>query len=67
MAHPEDQDAPTPAAVSEDAKAKFREALDRKKAARHRTAQGSGNTGAVHGSETSGPTQRTFRRRSGSA
>ncbi len=67
MAQPEDQDAPTPAAVSEDAKAKFREALDRKKAARHRTAQGSGNTGAVHGSETSGPTQRTFGRGWGSS
>jgi Family of unknown function (DUF5302) len=67
VAHPEDQDAPTPAAVSEDAKARFREALERKKAANHRTTQGSGNTGAVHGSETTGPSQRTFRRRSGSA
>ena len=54
-----------PAAASEDAKAKFREALERKKAARHRTSQGTGNTGAVQGSETSGPAQRTFRRRSG--
>ncbi|WP_367183120.1 DUF5302 domain-containing protein [uncultured Cellulomonas sp.] len=51
----------------EDAKARFREALDRKKAASHRSAQGSGNTGSVHGSETTGPAQRTFRRRSGSA
>ena len=54
-----------PAAASEDAKAKFREALERKKAASHRTAKGAGNTGAVQGSETSGPSQRTFRRRSG--
>ena len=67
MANQDDQDAPTPAAVSEDAKAKFREALERKKAASHRTSQGSGNTGAVQGSETTGPSQRTFRRRSGSA
>ena len=67
MAHPEDQDAPTPAAVSEDAKAKFREALERKKAASHRTSQGSGNTGTVQGSETTGPSQRTFRRRSGAS
>lgn len=67
MAQPEKSGAPTPAAVSEDAKAKFREALERKKSTSHRTAQGSGNTGAVHGSETTGPSQRTFRRRSGSS
>lgn len=54
--------------VAQDAKAKFREALDRKKAqAQHRSADGSRNTGAVHGSETSGPVQRQFRRKSGSA
>jgi len=50
---------------SEDAKAKFREALDRKNAASHRTADASSNTGSVHGSETVGPVQRTFRRKSG--
>ena len=54
-------------AVSEDAKAKYREALDRKKAASHRTADGSANTGQVHGSETAGPSQRRFQRKSGSA
>jgi hypothetical protein len=54
-------------AVSEDAKAKFREALDRKKSASHRTADGTANTGQVHGSETSGPSQRRFQRKSGSA
>lgn len=54
--------------VAQDAKAKFREALDRKKAAaQHRSADGSRNTGSVHGSETAGPVQRTFRRKSGSA
>ena len=56
----------TPATTpSEDAKAKFREALDRKNAASHRTADASSNTGSVHGSETVGPVQRTFRRKSG--
>jgi len=63
----QDEDAATDGSASEDAKAKFREALDRKKAGRHRTADGQSNTGNVHGSETSGPVQRTFRRRAGSA
>ncbi len=48
-----------------DAKARFKEALDKKNAARHRTADGGTNTGAVHGSETAGPVQRMFRRKSG--
>ncbi|WP_448629658.1 DUF5302 domain-containing protein [Cellulomonas soli] len=61
-----EQNEPT-ATVSEDAKAKFREALERKKAAHHRTADGSANTGQVHGAETSGPAQRRFQRKSGSA
>jgi hypothetical protein len=54
-------------APSEDAKAKFREALERKKNAAHRSVDGSNNTGPVHGSETSGPAQRRFQRKSGSA
>lgn len=58
---------PATEAVSEDAKAKFREALDRKKASQHKSAAGSANTGQVHGSETSGPTQRRFQRKSGSS
>ena len=58
---------PAAEAVSEDAKAKFREALDRKKAAQHRTSDGSTNTGQVHGSETAGPVQRRFQRKSGSS
>ena len=53
--------------MSEDAKAKFREALERKKSNQHRTADGSTNTGQVHGSETAGPSQRRFQRKSGSA
>jgi hypothetical protein len=54
-----------PTAPSKDAKARFKEALDRKNAARSRTAAGDVNTGAVHGSETTGPVQKMFRRKSG--
>lgn len=53
--------------VSEDAKARFREALERKKSAQHRTAGGANDAASVHGSETSGPTQRRFQRKSGSS
>jgi hypothetical protein len=60
----DEQHSPT-TGPSEEAKAKFREALDRKNAARHRSSDGGSNTGAVHGSETVGPVQRTFRRKSG--
>lgn len=67
MAQQDHDDAATDGGVSEDAKAKFRAALDRKKAGQHRTADGQDNTGNVHGSETAGPVQRTFRRRAGSA
>lgn len=56
-----------PAAVSDEAKEKFRAALERKKAQGHRTADGTTNTGAVHGAETAGPVQRRFQRKSGSA
>lgn len=52
-------------APSTDAKARFKEALDRKNAARGRSAAGDVNTGAVHGSETTGPAQKMFRRKSG--
>jgi hypothetical protein len=51
--------------VPQDVKDKFREALERKSAGRHPGGDGEQNTGAVHGSETSGSTQRTFRRKSG--
>ena len=54
-------------AASEDAKAKFREALERKKAASHRGASGTEGAGAVKGSETAGPVQRRFQRKSGSS
>lgn len=52
-------------APSEDIKAKFREALDRKNNTSHRTAEAERNTGAVHGPETTGPVQKMFRRKSG--
>jgi len=50
---------------SEDTKARFREALEKKNAASHPTAGKDANTGQVHGSETSGPVQKMFRRKSG--
>ena len=65
MAQPDDT--PSAPTAAEDAKAKFREALDRKKASEHRTSDGSKNTGSVHSAETTGPVQRQFRRKSGSA
>lgn len=50
---------------TEDTKARFREALEKKNAASHPTAGKDGNTGQVHGSETTGPVQKMFRRKSG--
>ena len=50
---------------NDDVKAKFREALERKKAASHRSADGVEHTGSVHGPETDGGGQRMFRRKSG--
>ncbi|MCK9795556.1 DUF5302 domain-containing protein [Isoptericola sp. 4D.3] len=50
---------------SEDTKARFREALEKKNAASHPTTGKDGNTGQVHGSETAGPVQKMFRRKSG--
>lgn len=55
--------APEPAA--EDAKARFREALSRKQDAAHRSSEGRQNTGVVHGSEITGASKRTFRRKTG--
>lgn len=55
---------PAPSAA-ESAKARFKEALDRKNAAAHHTSEGGSSTGPVHGSETMGEIRRTFRRRSG--
>ncbi|WP_277212786.1 DUF5302 domain-containing protein [Isoptericola croceus] len=52
-------------APGDEAKARFKEALEKKNAAHHPTAAGERNTGSVHGSETSGPVQPMFRRKSG--
>ena len=67
MAHDDAKAADAKATVDDDAKAKFREALERKKSAGHRSAAGQTNTGTVHGSETNGPSQRRFQRKSGSS
>lgn len=48
----------------DDAKAKMREALERKKEHDHISAEGRRNTGQVHGSEVTGG-RRMFRRKSG--
>jgi len=60
-----EKDGSAAGAPSEDTKAKFREALERKKAAAHRSADAADNTGTVHGPETNGSGQRMFRRKSG--
>ena len=52
-------------AASEDAKAKFREALERKKQAAHRSAEGREAESGVHGPEVTGGGRRTFRRKTG--
>jgi len=57
-----------PNAASEDAKAKFRAALDAKNARARQSSSGSDAEGAAatsKGSETAGPTQRMFRRKAG--
>jgi hypothetical protein len=59
-----DQDQGAPA-VPEDAKARFREALERKQDTGHKTADGRQNTGMVHGPEVTGGGKRTFRRKTG--
>ena len=50
---------------SEEAKAKFREALERKKAGHHRSAEGSSGSGDVRDADPVAASQRTFRRKSG--
>lgn len=51
-------------APDDDVKAKFREALERKKARSHRSAEGAEHQGSRHGPGTVGG-QRMFRRKSG--
>ncbi|UFU05143.1 DUF5302 domain-containing protein [Ruania halotolerans] len=60
-----DQNEPDQNEGMADAKAKMREALERKSEREHPTARGHRNTGAVHGSEVDGPGgRRVFRRKS---
>lgn len=61
----DDAEEPGRPRVSEDTKARFREALERKRAGGRHGEGGPSNSGAVHGSETMGGGRRTFRRRSG--
>lgn len=56
-----------PGAPSEEAKEKFRQALEAKQARSHPTTDGSGSGAGVRGSETTGPVQRQFRRKAGSS
>lgn len=55
----------TESVPSDDTKARFREALDRKQQAAHRTEEARRSTGTVHGSEVTGGGRRTFRRKTG--
>lgn len=63
-AGPEEADRPATAA-SDDSKARFREALEKKKAASHRSSAGATGTSSVHGPEVTGASRRVFRRKSG--
>ncbi|MCL2467649.1 MAG: DUF5302 domain-containing protein [Micrococcales bacterium] len=56
-----------PGAPSAEAKEKFRQALEAKKARSHRTSDGASSDGAVQGSETTGPVQTQFRRKTGAS
>lgn len=53
------------AGPTQDAKAKFREALERKKDKSHPTADGAENTGVVHGPEKESGGPKFFRRKTG--
>lgn len=48
----------------EEVKRKFREALERKRAT-HASAEGTQDTGRIHGSHGPAPSRRSFRRKSG--
>ena len=54
-----------PKTASQQAKERFKEALDRKNASAHRSADRAENDGQVHGSEVSGGGRRSFRRKTG--
>lgn len=52
-------------APDDETKARFREALERKQQAEHRSEEARRNTGNVHGSGVTGGGKRTFRRKTG--
>jgi hypothetical protein len=64
MAMTAENESATPA-PNDETKARFKEALERKQQAEHRTEEARRNTGNVHGSEVSGGGRRTFRRKTG--
>lgn len=55
----------SPTAPPAEAKERFREALERKNAAPHRSSSGAPGDSAVHGPEVSSAGRRMFRRKSG--
>lgn len=59
-----DDDATPQQGTAQDAKARFREALDRKQQTARRGEQGQPAAGGIHGSEVAGG-KRTFRRKTG--
>lgn len=59
------EDASSTSDAADDPKARFREALDRKQQAAHRSEEARRNTGNVHGSEVTGGGRRAFRRKTG--
>lgn len=59
-----DAESASPPAAT-DPKERFRQALERKNASGHPTADGARTGGAVHGPEVTGASKRTFRRKTG--
>ncbi|HTJ66011.1 MAG TPA: DUF5302 domain-containing protein [Actinospica sp.] len=64
--HAEPTAAPAAEAEEQDeVKRRFREALERKQALRHRTENAAGNSGKAHGAHGQAGGKRSFRRKSG--
>jgi hypothetical protein len=56
---------PSGSGPSDDAKERFKAALERKNAAARRSETGARNDGTVHGTEVTGGGRRSFRRKTG--
>jgi Family of unknown function (DUF5302) len=65
MSEAEHDQEPAPAPAEDDVKQKFREALERKQAQRHRAEQSAGANGKAAHSHGQAGGKRTFRRKSG--